>query len=202
MPNGGSPPIGNWYGVTPTSYIAGLIDRFTNCTGAGLLSSGTDPCVKTNVSTGSGFSSIGSITSNTDANIRLNGATVDGSGNLTANGLRVPATSACATVTLSSYAGTLATSGNQNTCGTVALSHSSTTTVNISGLTSGAYFNLELTQDSTGGNTLTLGTGCTWLQGGNAGFTGVTTPALTAAASGTNMLAAFYDGTNCLYNVR
>jgi hypothetical protein len=66
----------------------------------------------------------------------------------------------------------------------------------------GASFNLELTQDSTGGNTLTLGTGCTWLAGSNSGFVASTTPALSAAANGINMLSAVYDGTNCLYNVR
>jgi hypothetical protein len=111
----------------------------------------------------------------------------------------IPAFSA---VTITSYAGTLATGGAAFTNGTVALSHSSTTTINVSGLVNGASFNLELTQDSTGGNTLTLGTGCTWLAGSNSGFVASTTPALSAAANGINMLSAVYDGTNCLYNVR
>ena len=111
----------------------------------------------------------------------------------------IPAFSA---VTITSYAGTLATGGTAFTNGTVALSHSSTTTINVSGLTNGASFNLRLTQDSTGGNTLTLGTGCTWLQGTTSGFVASTTPALSAAANGINVLSAVYDGTNCLYNVR
>jgi hypothetical protein len=111
----------------------------------------------------------------------------------------IPAFSA---VTITSYAGTLATGGAAFTNGTVALSHSSTTTINVSGLTNGASFNLRLNQDSTGGNTLTLGTGCTWLAGTNSGFVASTTPALSAAANGINMLSAIYDGTNCLYNVR
>ncbi|MGA3160799.1 MAG: hypothetical protein ABSC77_06240 [Terracidiphilus sp.] len=111
----------------------------------------------------------------------------------------IPAFSA---VTITSYAGTLATGGAAFTNGTVALSHLSATTINVSGLVNGASFNLRLNQDSTGGNTLTLGTGCTWMAGSNSGFVASTTPALTAAASGINVLSAIYDGTNCLYNVR
>lgn len=105
-------------------------------------------------------------------------------------------------VTIVSNAGTLATSGNAFTNGTVALSHTSTTTINVSGLANGANFNIRLTQDSSGGNTLTLGTGCTWLQGSGTGFVASTTPVLTASASGINMLSAVFDGSSCLYNVR
>jgi hypothetical protein len=105
-------------------------------------------------------------------------------------------------VSLTSYSGTLATAGAAFTNGTVALSHSSTTTINVSGLVNGASFNLVLSQDATGGNTLTLGAGCTWMAGSNSGFVPSTTPALTALANGKNVLAAIYDGTNCYYNVR
>ena len=111
--------------------------------------------------------------------------------------------SAFGAVTISSYAGTLATGGDVFTNGTVALSHSSTTTINVSGLASGAFFQLKLTQDSTGGNTLTLGTGCTWLQGSNTGpgLVANTTPTLAASANAVDMLQATYDGTNCIYVV-
>jgi hypothetical protein len=49
---------------------------------------------------------------------------------------------------------------------------------------------------------LTFGTGCTWYLGTNAGFTASTTPALSSAANGINLLAVLYDGTNCYANVR
>jgi len=119
-----------------------------------------------------------------------------------ASGTWSVANPAFAAVSISSYAGTLATGGAYQTNGTVALSHLSTTTINVTGLVSGAAFNLLLTQDSTGGDTLTLGTGCTWKAGTNAGFVASTTPALTAVASGINILSAIYDGTYCWYNVR
>lgn len=105
-------------------------------------------------------------------------------------------------VTITSHAGTLATSGGSLTNGTVVLDHTSTTTINVSGLANGSQFNMRLNQDSTGGATLTLGTGCTWLLGSGSGFVASTTPVLTAGASGINVLSAVYDGTNCLYNVQ
>jgi hypothetical protein len=112
------------------------------------------------------------------------------------------AATAFSALPVTSYAATLATGGAAVSNASLALSHSSATTLNVSGLANGASFTVVLKQDSTGGNTLTLGTGCTWLAGSNAGFVASTTPALTAAASGVNILAAVYDGTNCYYNVR
>jgi hypothetical protein len=98
---------------------------------------------------------------------------------------------------------TLATGGSGLTNATLTLSHStSTRTLNVTGLVSGANFTVVLEQDSTGGAALTFGTGCTWYLGTNSGFTASTTPALTAAANGINMLAVLYDGTNCYANVR
>lgn len=105
-------------------------------------------------------------------------------------------------IAITSHAGTLATAGAAFTNGTVTLDHTSTTTINVSGLVSGANFNIRLTQDSSGANTVTMGTGCTWLLGGGSGFVASTTPTLTAAASGINVLSAIYDGTNCMYNIR
>jgi hypothetical protein len=62
-----------------------------------------------------------------------------------------------------------------------------------------ASINLIAIQDSTGGNTITLA-GCP--AGGfyvstGAGLISTTTPALTAAASGRNLLSITYDGSNC-----
>jgi hypothetical protein len=98
---------------------------------------------------------------------------------------------------------TLATAGAGVTNGSLTLNHAtSSRALNVSGLVSGAQFTVVLKQDATGGAALTLGTGCTWYLGGNAGFVASTTPALTAAANGINILSALYDGTNCYANVR
>jgi len=97
----------------------------------------------------------------------------------------------------------LATGGLGVTNATLTLNHStSTRPLNVTGLASGAQFTVILKQDSTGGAALTFGTGCTWYLGTNAGFAASTTPALTAAASGINILTVLYDGTNCYANVR
>jgi hypothetical protein len=106
--------------------------------------------------------------------------------------------------TISSYAATIATGGAALTNAQVQLAAASTTTINVSGLVSGASFNIVLTQDATGGNTVTLGAGCTWKAGTNAGFVTSTTPALTAAANGVNILSTIYNGLTgvCYYNVR
>jgi hypothetical protein len=66
----------------------------------------------------------------------------------------------------------------------------------------GGSYVLVLKQDSTGGATATLGTGCTWFQGGSAGFTASTTLTLTTTASAINILAFTYDGANCYSNLR
>ncbi len=82
------------------------------------------------------------------------------------------------------------------------LTHSANTTLNLSGMASGLYFTLIVAQDSTGGNVLQFGTGCTWYIGTNSGFTANTVPALSASANAVNILAASYDGSNCYVNVR
>jgi len=98
---------------------------------------------------------------------------------------------------------TLATGGLGVTNATLTLNHStSTRALNVTGLASGAQFTVVLKQDSTGGAALTLGSGCTWYLGTNAGFAASTTPSLTAAASGINIMSVLYDGTNCYANVR
>lgn len=117
-----------------------------------------------------------------------------------------PATAAApaafAALTVTSNAATLATGGAAFANASLALNHGAATTLNVSGLASGASFNVVLTQDSSGGNTLVLGTGCTWYAGTNAGFVATTSPALSAAANGINLLSAIYDGAKCYYNVR
>ena len=102
-------------------------------------------------------------------------------------------------LTVTSYAATFATSGAMFNSASVTLSHSSTTTVTLSGVVANASINLIAIQDSTGGNTITLA-GCP--AGGfyvstGAGLISTTTPALTAAASGRNLLSITYDGSNC-----
>lgn len=86
---------------------------------------------------------------------------------------------------------------------TLTLVHTtSSRTINVSGLVNNGSYILVLKQDSTGGAAATLGTGCTWFQGGTAGFTAVTSLDLTATASAINVLAFVYDGTNCYANLR
>lgn len=79
----------------------------------------------------------------------------------------------------------------------VVLSHStSTRALNISNAVNGGVYTLEIKQDSTGGASLTLGTGCTWKVGG--GGSGAIT--VTTTASAIDVLVFMYDGTNCLAN--
>jgi hypothetical protein len=86
---------------------------------------------------------------------------------------------------------------------TVTLVHTtSTRSINLTGLVNGGSYVLVFKQDSTGGATATLGTGCTWKQGGSTGFTSLTTLALNTTASAINILAFIYDGTNCYGNLR
>ena len=107
-----------------------------------------------------------------------------------------------AAISITAHSGTLATSGAPDTNGFVTLDHTATTTINVSGLTNGSRFQIQLFQDSTGGATVTLGTGCTWMQQTGSGFVASTTPTLTAAASGYNLLQATTDGTRCSYKVQ
>ncbi|MCU1251545.1 MAG: Collagen triple helix repeat-containing protein [Edaphobacter sp.] len=86
---------------------------------------------------------------------------------------------------------------------TLTLVHTTgTRALNLTGLVNGGSYVVVLKQDSTGGAAATLGTGCTWFQGGSAGFTASTTLALTTTASTVNILAFIYDGSNCYANLR
>lgn len=72
--------------------------------------------------------------------------------------------------------------------------HSGSRTLNVTGLVAGGDYKLELTQDTTGGEGLTLGAGCTWKVAA-AGAGAVT---LTNGASSIDLLSFTYDGANCL----
>jgi hypothetical protein len=84
------------------------------------------------------------------------------------------------------------------------MAHGTATRVlNVTGLVNGGNYVVVFNQDSTGGATATLGSGCTWLQGGANGFTALTTLAtMTTTPLGSNMLAFTYDGTNCRANFK
>jgi hypothetical protein len=74
--------------------------------------------------------------------------------------------------------------------------HSGSRTLNLTGLVNGGFYTLKLIQDGTGGEGLTLGTGCTWKVSGGGG--GAVTPSTGAAAL--DILSFTYDGTNCYAN--
>jgi hypothetical protein len=74
--------------------------------------------------------------------------------------------------------------------------HSGSRTLNITGAVSGGEYKLWLKQDSTGGEGLTLGTGCAWKVSNNGG--GAVTPSTFANA--VDMLVFTFDGTNCYAN--
>jgi hypothetical protein len=83
--------------------------------------------------------------------------------------------------------------------GAVTLNHStSTRALNMSGLVNGGFYTLIITQDSTGGAAMTLGSGCTWKVSG--GGTGTIT--LTGTANSVDVLAITYNGTSCLANLQ
>lgn len=69
-------------------------------------------------------------------------------------------------------------------------------TLNITGPVTGGTYILRLVQGSGGSHTLALGTGCTWKVSG--GGSGAITPS--TAASAIDILAFYYDGTNCYAN--
>jgi len=74
--------------------------------------------------------------------------------------------------------------------------HSGSRTLNITNPVNGGSYVIWLKQDATGGEGLTLGTGCTWkVSGGGAG---AITPS--TAANAIDVLAFTYDGTNCYAN--
>lgn len=71
--------------------------------------------------------------------------------------------------------------------------HSGSRTLNITNPVLGGNYLLKLIQDGTGGEGLTLGTGCTWkVAGGGSGAV-----ALTNAANAVDILSFTFDGTNC-----
>jgi len=71
--------------------------------------------------------------------------------------------------------------------------HGGSRTLNITGPVIGGNYVLVLTQDATGGETLVLGTGCTW-KVVNAGAGAIV---LTNAANAIDILTFTYDGANC-----
>lgn len=82
------------------------------------------------------------------------------------------------------------------TCANASLTftvHSGARTLNLTGLVTGGSYVITLTQDGSGGETLTGGTGCTWKQAGGGGSTFT----LTATASAVDILSFTYDGTTC-----
>jgi hypothetical protein len=74
--------------------------------------------------------------------------------------------------------------------------HSGSRTLNVTGLVNGGTYVLKIIQDATGGEGLTLGTGCTWKVSG--GGTGAITPS--TGANAIDVIAFMYDGTNCYAN--
>ena len=72
--------------------------------------------------------------------------------------------------------------------------HSGSRTLNITNPVVGGNYKLKLVQDGTGGEGLTLGTGCTWLVSGGGG--GAITPS--TGANAVDLMNFTYDGANCL----
>ncbi len=86
---------------------------------------------------------------------------------------------------------------------TLTLAHTTASrTINLTGMVSGGTYVVIFKQDSTGGAAATLGTGCTWYQGGSTGFTTSTALTLTTTASAINILSFMFDGTNCYGDLR
>jgi hypothetical protein len=116
-----------------------------------------------------------------------------------------PSTQNLGALTVTSNAATLATAGYFFTSASVALNHTSTTTVTLSGVTlPNTYVSLYASQDSTGSNTITLA-GCptgNFLYSSGAGLVSSTTPPLTAPLSGANNIAITYTGANCIVVVQ
>lgn len=71
--------------------------------------------------------------------------------------------------------------------------HSGSRTLNVSGLVNGGSYVVELFQDATGGEGLTLGSGCTWLP---------SSVTLTTNANGLDVMAFTYDGTRCIQTLK
>ena len=94
---------------------------------------------------------------------------------------------------------TMALNSSPWAMGSVTVTHSTSSTLTITGSVAGGSYVLEIKQDSTGGGTtLTLGSGCTWKIGG--GGAGAIT--LSSGANAMDVLAFIYDGSNCIANFR
>lgn len=76
--------------------------------------------------------------------------------------------------------------------------HSGSRTLNITNPVDGGYYNLVLIQDATGGEGLTLGTGCTWRVGN--GGAGAITPSVTANAQDVLSFTYRASNTSCYLN--
>lgn len=74
--------------------------------------------------------------------------------------------------------------------------HGGSRALNLTGLVNGGSYVIWLKQDGTGGEGLTLGTGCTWKVGGG----GSGAISLSTGANAIDVLAFTYDGTNCYAN--
>jgi len=74
--------------------------------------------------------------------------------------------------------------------------HSGSRTLNLTNLVNGGIYTLWIKQDGTGGEGLTLGTGCTWKVSG--GGSGAITPSI--GANAVDLLYFSFDGTNCWAN--
>lgn len=118
---------------------------------------------------------------------------------------QIPAAAPCTTSVTDSSAVTINTSSNGDTCETWTLTHTtSTRTLTVSNLASGATVELEYLQDSTGGALMTGGScnGSTtsWRLGGTTGFptqsAGFSMPIQTAA-NAPGWITIKFDGTYC-----
>ena len=74
--------------------------------------------------------------------------------------------------------------------------HGGSRTLNITNPVANGFYSLKLIQDGTGGEGLTLGTGCVWKVSG--GGSGAITPS--TGANAIDVLSIWEDGTNCLVN--
>jgi hypothetical protein len=83
--------------------------------------------------------------------------------------------------------------------GAVALNHATTTrALNVSNMQNGGVYALRFVQDSTGGATVTLGTGCNWIVN-NSPTSALNIPLTANAISQADWI---YDGTNCFVDLR
>lgn len=126
-----------------------------------------------------------------------------GSGTVTANALSGLAGSVCIPGSFASQtdAATVTWAIGSSICANASLTftvHSGSRTLNLTGLVNGGSYVIWLKQDGTGGEGLTLGSGCTWKVGGSG--SGAITPS--TGASAIDVLAFTYDGTNCYANFR